>query len=127
MKPTATIVGNLGQDPDLRSSASGMAVCNFSVAVTERKKDGNEWVDGATTWWNCVAFGTKAERCAEVLRKGMKVIAYGNPSLEEWEDKQSGAKRAKAKLVVEEVGELIWGKAGGGTKGVPAAASDDEW
>jgi single-strand DNA-binding protein len=64
--------GHLGRDPDLRYTASGSAVCNFSIATTDRRKDKTtgEWGDGDTHWHNISVWGSAAERCAEMLRKG---------------------------------------------------------
>lgn len=64
--------GHLGRDPELRHLPSGSAVCNFSIATTDRKKNkqSGEWEDGDTHWHYISVWGSSAERCAEMLRKG---------------------------------------------------------
>jgi single-strand DNA-binding protein len=67
-----TVAGHLGRDPELKFLGDGKAVCNFSVAVSE-KRGGNE----ETTWFNVSAFGKQAESCGQYLAKGRAVIAHG--------------------------------------------------
>ena len=68
---TVILIGNLGQQPELRETASGMAVCNFSVATNERQRKGEEWTTH-TEWHNITVFGTQASNCAKYLAKGSK-------------------------------------------------------
>jgi len=65
------IIGNLGADPETRYMPSGDAVCNFSVATTDKWKDkqSGEWKE-ATTWHRISAFGKLAEICGQYLKKG---------------------------------------------------------
>lgn len=72
-----SFVGNLGGDPELRFTPSGAAVTNFSVAVVERRRDGDQWVDGETTWYRCNAWRSLAENIAESLTKGTRVVVVG--------------------------------------------------
>ena len=70
------LIGNLGRDPEMRYLPSGSAVCNFSVAVTDRwTKDGER--QERTTWYRVAAFGKLAEVCNEYLAKGRKVLVEG--------------------------------------------------
>lgn len=71
-----TIVGRVGREPDLRFSNSGMALCRFSVAVSRRKKDGNDWTE-VTTWHDLTCFGDLAEHAAESIKTGDEIIAEG--------------------------------------------------
>ena len=75
------IVGNLGGDPELRYMQSGDAVCNFSVAVSERwrNRQTNEWQD-RTTWYRVAVWGPQAESCNTYLSKGRRVLVTGNVS-----------------------------------------------
>lgn len=67
------IIGHLGRDPEVRYLPSGDAVCNFSVATTERWKDKTSGErQEATSWHRCVAFGKLAEVISEYLKKGSK-------------------------------------------------------
>ena len=73
------IVGNLGGDPELRYLQSGQAVCNFSVAVSERWRDRNSGEQRErTTWYRVAAWGPLAETCNTYLSKGRQVMVTGN-------------------------------------------------
>lgn len=75
------IVGNLGSDPELRYLQSGLAVCNFRVAVNERWRDRqrDEWRE-RTTWYRVAVWGAQAENCNTYLSKGRRVLVTGNVS-----------------------------------------------
>jgi len=75
------IVGNLGGDPELRYMQNGRAVCNFSVAVSERWRDRqtNEQQE-RTTWYRVAVWGPQAENCNTYLAKGRRVLVTGNVS-----------------------------------------------
>jgi single-strand DNA-binding protein len=62
------VVGYLGADPVMRHLPDGTAVCNFSIATTEKRKDGE-----VTTWFKCVAWRGQAEACGKYLAKGRQV------------------------------------------------------
>ena len=74
-------VGNLGGDPELKFMQSGDAVCNFSVAVSEKwndKRSGEQ--KESTTWYRVAVWGAQAEACNKYLRKGSKVLVTGTVS-----------------------------------------------
>lgn len=76
-----TVVGNLGGDPELKYMQSGSAVCNFSVAVTERWRDRNTNENREkTTWYRVAVWGRQAEACNTYLAKGRQVLVVGNVS-----------------------------------------------
>ena len=97
------ISGNLGRDPELRTTASGTQILSFSVAVTDRQKDKStgEWTD-YTNWADCIVFGNRATALADMLRKGSKVAVEGKLRYSSWEAKD-GTKRSKLEVVVDEV------------------------
>ena len=75
------VVGNLGGDPELRYMQSGDAVCNFSVAVTDRwrnRQTGEQ--QERTTWYRVAVWGAQAESCNTYLSKGRRVLVTGNVS-----------------------------------------------
>src|SRR5699024_10553874 len=74
-----TVVGNITADPELRFTANGAAVANFTVASTPRTFDrqSNEWKDGETLFLRCSAWREMAENVAETLSRGTRVIAQG--------------------------------------------------
>jgi single-strand DNA-binding protein len=71
------IVGNLGQDPELRYTPSGQAVTNFSVAVNRSWTDNQGEVHEETTWYRIAAWGKQAETCNQYLSKGRQVLVEG--------------------------------------------------
>jgi single-strand DNA-binding protein len=75
------IIGNVGQDPELRYLASGVAVCSFSVAVNKRWTDSNTGErKEATTWFKVTSWRALAETCHEYVRKGMQIFVAGEVS-----------------------------------------------
>ena len=88
----AIIIGNLGDDPELRHTQSGAAVCNMRVATNETWKDRDGERHERTEWHSIVVFGKQAENCAKYLEKGRKVYVEGRLQTREWEDRD-GNKR----------------------------------
>lgn len=86
------LIGNLGQDPEMRYTGSGTAVCNLRLATTENYKDSNgEWVE-KTEWHNVVAWARLAEICNEYLRKGSQVYFEGQLQTRSWEDRDGNTR-----------------------------------
>ena len=83
--------GNIGSEPEIKFLPSGQAVCEFSVAVNQRKKQLNEeWKDTNTTWFRVASWGRLAESAVE-LKKGSRVLVVGTLIAQEWEkDGKSG-------------------------------------
>ncbi len=109
----AILVGNLGQDPELRYTGSGTAVCNMRLATNSRYKDKDgEWVD-KTEWHNVVAWARLAEICNEYLRKGSQVYFEGSLQTRSWDDRD-GNTRYTTEVKVREM--LMLGGDGGGPR-----------
>ena len=89
MLEKVTIIGRLGKDPELRYTASGVAVTTLDVATDRysRKEDGPS--DKATVWWKVVVWDKKAEQCKRFLSKGRQVYVEGQVKV----DPQTGAPR----------------------------------
>ncbi len=86
------LVGNLGQEPELRYTGSGTAVCNLRLATNESYKDANgEWVD-RTEWHSLVAWGRLAEICNEYLHKGSQAYFEGSLQTRNYEDREGVTK-----------------------------------
>lgn len=85
-----TLIGNLGNDPELRD-ANGTAVCSFSVATTERWKDQQGNRQENTEWHKIVAWGNLANICAQYLKKGSKVYIEGKNKTRKWVDRENVA------------------------------------
>jgi single-strand DNA-binding protein len=83
------IVGNLGKDPETRFLPDGKAVCNFTVATTDKWTDKatNEKKE-ATEWHRVSSFGRLAEICGEYLKKGSQVYIEGKLRTRKWQDKE---------------------------------------
>jgi len=94
----AILIGNLGRDPEIRYTPSGMAVANFSIATTENwvKKDGGK--ETRTEWHRIVAFGKLGEICGQYLSKGKQVYIEGRIQTREWEDRDKN-KRYTTEIV----------------------------
>jgi single-strand DNA-binding protein len=81
------IVGNLGRDPELRYTPQGSAVCDFSVATNEKKRDKSGELQDVTTWFKITLWGKQAENASKYLTKGSPVYVEGRLRLEEWTDR----------------------------------------
>lgn len=96
----AIVVGNLGRDPELKYLDSGTAVCNFSVATTERWKDKDGEKKEETQWHRCCAFGKTAEFVAQWFHKGDTIGVEGKIKTREWE--KDGDKRFTTEIHLRE-------------------------
>ena len=96
------ISGNLTRDPELRSTASGLPVLGFGVAVNDRRKNQQtgEWED-YPNFIDCSMFGTRAESLSRYLSKGTKVSIEGKLRWSQWE--REGQKRSKIEVIVDEL------------------------
>ena len=94
--------GNIGQEPELRSTPSGMPILTFSLAVTDRvkNKQSGEW-ENYTNWMNCIMFGSRAESVAKLIGKGSKVVVECKARWSQWE--KDGVKRSKTEFIVDEI------------------------
>lgn len=88
----AMIIGNLGQDPEVRYTQANTAVATLNIATSERYKDSNGEYQENTEWHRVVAWGRTAEICQQYLTKGSKVYIEGPIQTRQWEDKD-GQKR----------------------------------
>jgi single-strand DNA-binding protein len=109
------LLGNVGKDPEIRSTAGGMTVASFTLATADRKKEGANWVD-STEWHNIVCFQRTAEIVRDYVKKGSQLLVEGKITNRSWDDKESGQKRYKTEILVNEL-TLLGGKGGGGSEG----------
>src|SRR5208283_4593380 len=93
------LIGNLGKDPELSYTASGVAVAKFSIATGERWKDQEGNVQERTEWHNIVVWRKLAEICGQYLKKGSKVYIEGRLQTRSWDDKNTGLKRYTTEIV----------------------------
>lgn len=96
------ISGNLTRDPEMRSTANGMSVLGFGVAVNDRRKNpqSGEWED-YPNYIDCTMFGTRAESISRFLTKGTKVAIEGKLRWHQWE--KDGQKRSKIDVIVDDI------------------------
>ncbi len=80
-------IGNLGRDPELRYTPQGDAVCDFSIAVNDRKRDKSGEFQDVTTWFKVTFWGKQAETASKYLTKGRSVYVEGRLQVEEWTDR----------------------------------------
>ena len=117
------LVGNLGRDPELRSTPSGQPVATFSLATSRkwRDKEGNR--QEQTEWHQIVCWGRQAEVAGEYLTKGKQIYVEGRLQTRSWDDRNSGEKRYKTEVVCDNFQMLgSRGDSGGGYR--PAAAPE---
>ena len=108
----AIIVGTLGQDPEVRYTASGSAVANLSVATNESWKDRQTGeMQERTEWHRIVLFGKLAEIAQQYLKKGSQAYFEGRIQTRKWQD-QSGNDRYSTEIVANEM-QMLGGRAGG--------------
>jgi single-strand DNA-binding protein len=109
------LLGNVGKDPEIKATANGMTIATFGLATADRQKDSTgNWVD-KTEWHNLVAFQRTAEIVRDYVKKGTQIFVEGKIQTRSWDDKESGAKRYKTEILVNELSLL--GKPGGGGEG----------
>ena len=117
------LVGRLGNDPDVRYTASGSAVTTISVATSESWKDRNTGQQQERTEWHRVVFfGRLAEIAGQYLKKGSQVYVEGSLRTNKYTDK-NGIERYSTDINANELQMLGGGGGGGGNFGGPAAAS----
>ncbi|MGN0034850.1 MAG: single-stranded DNA-binding protein, partial [Coriobacteriales bacterium] len=100
---SVTISGNITRDAELRATGGGTSVLRFGVAVNDRRKNRDgEWEDHAN-FVDCVMFGRRAESLERYLTKGVKVAVSGRLSYSSWEDRDTGQRRSRLEVVVDEL------------------------
>ncbi|MGE0171772.1 MAG: single-stranded DNA-binding protein [Oligoflexales bacterium] len=97
------ILGNLGQDPEVRYTPSGAAVCTLSVATTDSRVDKSGQKQESTEWHRVVVWNKQAENCAKYLKKGRSVYVEGRLQTRSWDDKTSGQKRYSTEIIAQTV------------------------
>jgi single-strand DNA-binding protein len=110
------LLGNVGKDPEIRSTPGGVMVANFTLATSDRAKDqqGN-WQD-KTEWHTLVAFNRTAEIIRDYVKKGSKLYIEGKLQTSSWDDKTTGAKRYRTEIIVNDL-SLLSGREDGSSGG----------
>jgi len=101
------VIGNLGNDPELRHTQNGTPVATFSVATTEKWKDKDGQQQEHTDWHRIVVWQKLAEICGEYLKKGSKVYIEGKMQTRKWEE--NGTTRYTTEIIAKNM-EMLGGK-----------------
>ena len=100
------LLGNVGKDPEIRSTPAGAIVATFSLATSDRFQDAQGAWQDRTEWHNLVAFKRNAEIIRDYVKKGSKLYVEGKLTTRSWDDKESGQKRYKTEVVVFDISLL---------------------
>ena len=95
------LIGNLGRDPEMRSTQSGQPIATFTLATNRRWKDKSGQKQEQTEWHQVVVWGRQAEVAAQYLTKGKQIFLEGRLQTRSWDDKQSGEKKYRTEVICE--------------------------
>ena len=110
------LLGNVGKDPEIRATAGGMQIASFTLATADRQKDAQgNWTD-KTEWHNLVAFQRTAEIVRDYVKKGSQIYVEGKIQTRSWDDKESGQKKYKTEILVNDL-QLLGGRGEGASTG----------
>lgn len=105
------LLGNVGKDPEMRATQSGMVIAQLTLATADRQKDqSGNWTD-KTEWHNLVCFGRTAEIVRDYVKKGTQLFIEGKIQTRSWDDKESGQKKYRTEILVNEL-SLLGGRGG---------------
>ena len=110
------LMGNLTRDTELRVTPKGTAICQFGLAVNRQFKDESGAVRDETTFVDIEAWGRQGETISKYCNKGRPLFVEGRLKFDQWEDKTSGQKRNKLKVVLEGL-QFLGGRGEGGPGG----------
>ena len=115
------LMGNLTRDPETRNTPNGQSVTNFSLAVNRTWKGADGQQNEDVSYIDCVAWGKPGEIIAQYLGKGRAVLVSGRLDQRSWDDKDSGQKRSKIEVVVEDFNFVGDGAGSGSSEGGSSA------
>jgi single-strand DNA-binding protein len=116
------LLGNVGKDPEMRSTPGGTLVASFTLATSDRQKDAQgNWQD-RTEWHSLVAFTRTAEIIRDYVKKGSKLYVEGKIQTRSWDDKETGAKRYRTEIIVNDL-SLLSAREDGASGGYSKASS----
>lgn len=118
----AILIGNVGQEPEVRSLTSGQRVATLSLATTKRWRDGSGERQEQTQWHRLVVWGKLADVVEQYVHKGDRLAVEGEIQYRQWEDKE-GQKRYTTEIVVREL-EMLGRKSDAGNDRQARAADD---
>jgi single-strand DNA-binding protein len=119
------LMGNLTRDPELRVTPKGTPICQFGLAVNRQFKDDSGQTRDETTFVDIEAWGRQGETISKYCTKGRPLFVEGRLKLDTWDDKTTGQKRSKMRIVLENF-QFLGGREGGGGAGGGAPSASDE-
>jgi single-strand DNA-binding protein len=111
------LMGNLTRDPEMRQTNSGLAICSFRIAMNRKFRSADGQDREEVCFVDIDTFARQAETCHRYLSKGRPVLVDGRLQMDEWEDRESGRKMSRLKVIGERVQFLGGGGGGGGGDG----------
>lgn len=117
------LMGNLTRDPEVRTTPSGQSVANFSLAVNRTWKGQDGSTQENVSYIDCVAWGKTGEIIAQYVQKGRPLLVSGRLDQRSWDDKESGQKRSKVEVVVEDFNFVGGGAGDGGGRSFSPASN----
>ena len=103
------LLGHIGKDPEIRTAAGGALIANLTLATNDRRKGADGTYTDVSEWHTLIAFSRIAELCRDYVKKGSQVFVEGRLQTRGWDDKESGQKKYKTEILVNEL-TLIGGK-----------------
>lgn len=113
----AIIAGNVTRDPEMRTTTSGSQVCSFAIAVNRSFKDSSGNQQDQVSYLDCVAWGKSAEIICQYVHKGSSLLVSGRLEQRSWEDKNSGQRRSRVEIIVEDFSFIGSNNGGGNNSG----------
>ncbi len=118
------LVGNLGRDPELRYTPQGTAVCSFTMATNEKRRDKSGEFQNVATWFKVTLWGNQAETASKYLTKGRPIYIEGRLRIEEWTDREGNNRQT---LEVNATDMQFIGSRGEGEGGSDFASSHEDF
>jgi len=106
------LIGNLGRDPEVRSTPSGQPVATFTLATSRRWRDKSGQKQEQTEWHTVVVWGKQAEIAGQYLTKGKQIYVEGRLQTRSWDDRQTGEKKYKTEVVCDNF-QMLSARGGG--------------
>jgi single-strand DNA-binding protein len=121
------LLGNVGKDPEIRATGGGTMVASFGLATSERTKDQSANSTDRPEWHNLAAYGRLAEIIRDYVKKGSKLFVEGRIQTRSWDDKNSGEKKYKTEIIVNDISLLSGrGEGDGGSYSRSSSSSYDQ-
>ncbi len=111
----AIIAGNVTRDPEMRTTPSGSQVCSFTIAVNRSYKGSDGTQQDSVSYLDCVAWGKSGETINQYINKGSALLVSGRLEQRSWDDKNTGQKRSRVEIVVDDFSFIGGGNASGST------------